>query len=220
MSLSTLVKGTVGAGAVGTTVAGAAYAGGFFDKESKTEAVSSLLKIFNPNKRFITTSEGSDSHWKANWDQYKKDKDIWKLKDRNKSSSSDENAPSYFISECQTRRSSQVSGAESDLYKEVLRYCTRDTLVKDLISENATGRRLLLSSDDKTIWQPVWDDYKTKYANSADAWSLEQWDTKKSESDVPEVFKQACSKKSEEPSFKVGDEKYQNVLTWCTTDKK
>ncbi|CBY92313.1 hypothetical protein HF1_03050 [Mycoplasma haemofelis str. Langford 1] len=230
MSLPTLAKGALGLGAASATATGAAYAGGLFNKNSKEELVSTLLKIFHPQKRLITASERSDSKWKEAWKKYKKDneakksgEDSWSLKGWTKPDASkvnsDEAAPDYFVRECKSRSSQKTSGTSSDLYQNVLKYCTRDTLVSDLISEYGKGKKLLTTSSSEGDWKEVWKLYRDQNkANnkSVDDWKFSDWGAKKEGDTLPTDYQKKCSEKSLEPAFEIGDVKYLNVLTWCS----
>ncbi|CBY92292.1 hypothetical protein HF1_02840 [Mycoplasma haemofelis str. Langford 1] len=227
MTSSLLPKVALGLGAASATAAGAAYAGGAFSPSG--ELISKLIKTANPDKREITSTSGEDTNWKEAWKRYRQDnkskntgEDVWKLKDWQKPEAgtinNDVAAPTSFIDECKSRLSKKVSGTESDLYKEVLKYCVRDTLVSDLVSET-TGKTSLVDVEDSTNWDRVWNLYKTHNngkENGQDTWALNDWKQEKEKPNAPQSFKTACKNKL---ATKTGDKShpdYLNFLSWCT----
>ncbi|AEG72598.1 hypothetical protein MHF_0319 [Mycoplasma haemofelis Ohio2] len=237
MTTSTLTKVALGMGAASATAAGVAYAGGAFSPSGeKEEVVSRLIKTANPGKRVIVTTDVNDSNWKEAWKLYREDnkdknvgEDIWKLKDWTKPDSGTINntdqAPASFISECHSRSSNKTIKTDSNLYKEVLRYCTKDTQVSDLIAENNKDKTLLDTSSQSgdsspsADWINAWEVYK-KYNEgkgaSADAWQLESWESKKAGTVLPSDFKTKCATKLQTKTFDLNNEDYRGVLAWCT----
>ncbi|AEG72610.1 hypothetical protein MHF_0331 [Mycoplasma haemofelis Ohio2] len=230
MISSSLTKGILGTGVASATAVGTAYASGAFSSsEEKRELISKLIGISNPERRIITAKVGSDPYWKESWKLYRESnknknvgEDLWGLKDWKKPETdtinNDVEAPSSLMEECDSRLSSEVSGIESDLYKEVLRYCTRDTLVSDLVSET-TGKTSLVDVDDSASWNKVWNLYTTHNngrGKDQDVWSLNDWDQEKGKPAAPQSFKTACKNKL---TTKTGDKThpdYINFLSWCT----
>ncbi|AEW45116.1 hypothetical protein MHC_01250 [Mycoplasma haemocanis str. Illinois] len=226
-----LTKCVLGLGGITVTAAGAAYAGGAFSSFKEKELISKLIKTSNPDKREITTTTGTDALWKAAWKMYRydnKDKnpgeDVWKLNDwkkpDNETINNDVEAPTSFINECKSQLSKKTFGIESDLYKEVLRYCTRDTLVKDLITENISGTgKQLLQDGDTSGWNAAWQQYlndnKVKEKDK-DKWKLSDWGSNSVSGTISANFKSTCSSKSTSKAYSVDNEDYKDVVSWCT----
>ncbi|AEG72587.1 hypothetical protein MHF_0307 [Mycoplasma haemofelis Ohio2] len=213
--------GVAGAGAAATT------GGILLHKEltkPKTYLIRDLLASKNPEKRLISKStDGSSDEWKAAWKLYSQ-----AYKDNNKNPFSltlekpstvdgNQKAPIEFMNKCEFLLNQKVSSEADDNYKNVFQYCTRDTLVSDLITEN--GRKLIGESEGKEAWQKTWDDYKGKnstHSNGKDHWTLNGWDNQKNQADAPQVFKQECTKRSKSKAHTLDNKDYQDVLLWCT----
>ncbi|AEW45100.1 hypothetical protein MHC_01170 [Mycoplasma haemocanis str. Illinois] len=216
----------VGAGVAGLGAV-AATGGTFLYREfakPKTHLVRDLLAAKNPEKRLIANStDGSSDEWKKAWQLYSQ-----AYKDNGKNPFSlalekpstvdgNQNAPVEFMNKCAFFLNKEVLDEKDEDYRNVLQYCTRDTLVSDLITEN--GRSLIGESEGKEAWQKTWDDYKGKYStksNGQDHWTLNGWDSQKSQADAPQVFKQECTKRSKSKAHTLDNKDYQDVLHWCT----
>ncbi|AEW45112.1 hypothetical protein MHC_01230 [Mycoplasma haemocanis str. Illinois] len=235
MTSSVLAKATLGVVAASVTAAGATYAGGFFPfAQDKEEVISYLIKTANPNKRVIVTKDVNNSHWKEAWKLYREDnrdknpgEDLWKLEGWTKPNSDDidNNTPAlaHFVSECHERSSNKTIRTNSSLYKEVLRYCTKDTQVIDLIAENHSDKTLLDTSsnpqDTSGGWADAWESYRQQNKNKevgADPWLLESWESKKDGNALPNDFKSQCAAKTQTKTFDLNNEDYKGVLAWCT----
>ncbi|CBY92287.1 hypothetical protein HF1_02790 [Mycoplasma haemofelis str. Langford 1] len=225
--MTSVAKVASGVAAASTASAGGIYFGTDLFKSSnlpKKEKVSSLLKTTNPERRLITATELSDSNWKITWKLYRErsknvEKDIWGLDGWSKPTSDVqlENTIQSFIDACSSKQDLEVVDANDDLYKQVLDFCTRETLVKDLVSETS-GKTSLVGTDDSAGWNNAWKAYKDSHSgkDGTDTWTLTDWTTKKEKAEAPQTFKDACSKKLE---TKTGDKKhvdYVNFIGWCT----
>ncbi|AEW45092.1 hypothetical protein MHC_01130 [Mycoplasma haemocanis str. Illinois] len=211
-----VAAGVLGAGAV---AAGGALAYKGLIK-SPTHSIKDLLATKNPEKRLISKSnDGSSAEWKAAWKLYLT---AYKNNNQNpffltvaKPTTIDDNqsAPSEFMSKCESLIMEQVSNEKDDKYKGVLQYCTRSTLVKDLVMES--GRSILQDSDD---WSGSWNSYKsanTDKGDKQDTWKLEDWNTKKSGSTVSGDLQKKCKEKlGSKVGMQVDD--YSNIVKWCS----
>ncbi|CBY92316.1 hypothetical protein HF1_03080 [Mycoplasma haemofelis str. Langford 1] len=228
--MTALAKGASAAALTGTAATGGIYFGtDLFKNENKT-AISSLIKNTNPEKRLITSKGVGDDVWKKAYKAYREankdnEKDIWGLKDWTKPNDPivETNATEEFISKCDSNSKAEVSNKDDLLYKQVLAYCTRDTLVSDLISEGNTGKKLLdknvSGSDQDSGWQEAWKVYRTQNSSKGagqDPWGLESWDTKKDKDELPNNYKDKCVEHANKPAHQLDDENYRNVLSWCT----
>ncbi|CBY92290.1 hypothetical protein HF1_02820 [Mycoplasma haemofelis str. Langford 1] len=231
--MTTAAKVASGVAAASTASVGGIYFGtDLFNQQSKSlkRTVSSLLREKNPEKRLINPSVAvGDKAWKEAWSRYRnanKTTNPWGVTGWSQTSetvNSDTAAPEDFISKCSTKSALEVSGTEDSIYNEVLSYCTRATLVSDLISENNRNRKILKSTDQNQEgdWKKVWDVYKSKNSNKAkdgDVWKLQGWEAKHSGDTLPDNYKTTCDSKIVEEVFKLDDQRYLNVLSWCTVE--
>ncbi|AEW45110.2 hypothetical protein MHC_01220 [Mycoplasma haemocanis str. Illinois] len=212
--------------AVGATSVGGVYLGTELFRNRKT--IVDLIREKNPSKRLISFSSVSYDAWKKAYKVYKeenkereKGQDSWKLNGWSKHSGDvqETDATEEFINKCKSNSNLEASKNNDFLYQQVLKYCTRATLVSDLIVENNKGRKLLKSSSsgDDSDWKKVWNVYKQQNINKAsDTWSLTDWSNKKSGDELPSNYKTTCDTKFAEEVFRTDDEKYLNVLNWCT----
>ncbi|CBY93242.1 hypothetical protein HF1_12340 [Mycoplasma haemofelis str. Langford 1] len=183
-------------------------------KDEKT--ISSLLAT-DPSKRSIADSE--DEAWKQAWELYKKSKkDIWRLGEG-------ADVPLSLKTTCKRKLTLKVSGKDSEGYREFLSYCTRDTLVSDLIKEHGGGRELLVKGNGSDgDWKAVWKSYgsdsrnATKTANG-DIWKLGDWNSKHSEQNAPDTFMNKCIANAKEPVYEVSNQIYIDTLAFCTKAK-
>ncbi|CBY92267.1 hypothetical protein HF1_02590 [Mycoplasma haemofelis str. Langford 1] len=208
---------------------GAAATGGFLayngvsNSKTKTYSIKDLLATKNPKKRLIAKStDGSSPEWKAVWKLYateykNNNHNLFSLASINSEKTIDDNqpAPSEFMSKCESLVMEHVVNEKDDKYQGVLKYCTRDALIKDLILES--GRVVLQESDD---WGDSWKSYRaanTDKEDQQDTWKLKDWNTKKSnDSTISDDLKKKCKEKLE---AKVGDQvdgDYSNIVKWCS----
>ncbi|AEW45765.1 hypothetical protein MHC_04545 [Mycoplasma haemocanis str. Illinois] len=196
-------------GATATAGAGVLVVKGLPNFETK-ESISSFLAK-DRTKRAIA----DDEDWTKSWTEYKRSaKDIWRL-------GSDANVPSSFKSECKKRSESKVSGIDSDEYKNFLAYCTRDTLISDLLKDSK--ETLLNSSEGAETdgWKSAW----TRYINEnkekgSDVWAVADFNSKKNNTNenAPEDFRKKCESKLGSNDISNTDLLNQ-VKSWCTKPK-
>ncbi|AEG72612.1 hypothetical protein MHF_0333 [Mycoplasma haemofelis Ohio2] len=222
MDVALLGKAIVGLMAGATATAGAVYFGtDLFKEEISKRTISSLLREKNPERRLLTSSiETSDQAWKDAWAQYRnknKESNPWGLK--NLSKITQDVPPDDFVSKCSFKSGLEISDDSDPLYREVLSYCTRDTLVSDLIVEN--NRTLLTSTSPSEDWQKAWEVYRTNNADKTqgkDAWQLTEWDSKKNGNTHTSDYQTKCAEKAKVKAFDLNSEVYKRVLAWCTKD--
>ncbi|AEW45082.1 hypothetical protein MHC_01080 [Mycoplasma haemocanis str. Illinois] len=215
----------------GVLVGGTTTIGGFLihkgTSKVRTHLIKDLLTVKNPEKRFIDKSDdGSSVEWKASWKSYR---EIYKDEENNpfsltssqlKATDSEVNAPSEFRNGCKLASLESVVDETDARYKTILSYCTRDTLVKDLILES--GREIIDSSSED--WKESWKDYRkmnNDKPDKGDTWQLSDWNAKKGSDDsVSDDLKEKCkSKLSVRTGGKVSDD-YSNIVKWCSKPKK
>ncbi|CBY92300.1 hypothetical protein HF1_02920 [Mycoplasma haemofelis str. Langford 1] len=229
MGISTLGKVTLGLSTGATATAGAVYFGtDLFKEEISKRTISSLLREKNPEKRLIIAAPPSDKAWKDAWANYRnenKDSNPWGIKTWSKITQdvqSGDNAPDDFVSKCATQTILEVPNEKDSLYVEVLKYCTRNTVVSDLIAEN-TSKKLLNGTGDQDSggWAAAWEVYRTQNKASSktkDTWEFSDWDSKKDKTELPTDYKTKCTSQANVPAFTLDNKNYKNVLAWCTKD--
>ncbi|AEW45089.1 hypothetical protein MHC_01115 [Mycoplasma haemocanis str. Illinois] len=218
--------------AIGVFGAGAASAGGAFVykifTKPTTHSIKDLLLVKNPEKRLISKSEnGSSAEWKAAWKLYAaayKDYDSnpfsLALQKPTETPDGSQNAPAEFMNKCESLSKEHVFNVEDNKYKEVLKYCTRATLVSDLILENYPSKKILSKTEAGSTngWKKAWSSYKTSNTDKTkdkDIWKLNDWNSQNGV-DAPESFKNKCEEKVKVEAFELSNEDYLNAVEWCT----
>ncbi|AEW45076.1 hypothetical protein MHC_01050 [Mycoplasma haemocanis str. Illinois] len=222
-----MLKLSAGLLGVGTVAAGGVLVYKGLSKPL-TYSIKDLLAVENPEKRLISkSSDGSSAEWKEAWklylSSYKKDgkNPFFLSKDKpNTEPDGKENAPAEFMNKCEEFSRDMVVDKKDNRYQNVLDYCTRNTLIQDLIQE--LGRTLLKESGDD--WSVGWESYRKANAGrqqSQDIWKLSDWsNAQNSSSPVSEDFKKKCKDKLESSVGAKVDDDYQNVVNWCSKPKK
>ncbi|AEW45080.1 hypothetical protein MHC_01070 [Mycoplasma haemocanis str. Illinois] len=212
--------------------AGTATVGGVLTYKSfikpTTHSIRDLLAVKNPEKRLISkATNGSSTEWKAAWKLYlsnykKNGKNPFSLNKNKPDTEPDgnENAPSEFMNKCEELSRDMVVDKEDNRYKNVLAYCTRVTLVSDLISENYPSKKVLSKDEAGSTdgWKKAWSNYKTFNTNKTkgkDAWNLSDWPTQ-NEDNAPNTFIDKCAEKVRMATFDLNNEDYLNAVKWCT----
>ncbi|CBY93238.1 hypothetical protein HF1_12300 [Mycoplasma haemofelis str. Langford 1] len=231
MSNSLAFKSLLGLGGV-SAVTGAAIGIPKLLSDDKREEhlISDLIKVKNPEKRLISSKEVGDSAWKKAWEVYRnenklasKGKDAFQLLDWNDPilgdiSVSDE-ANKGLIDIC-FENSGKRSSLDSQLYRDVLKYCTRDTKISDLIRD--AGKTVLIKGGDSNQWKKAWERYRLAHQGSGtDPWTIDKFSENKSKADQPasEDFQNKCVERLERAS--ISDVKLIDEVTkWCTVEGK
>ncbi|CBY92263.1 hypothetical protein HF1_02550 [Mycoplasma haemofelis str. Langford 1] len=225
--MSTSLKAATGVLGVGTAAAGGTLAYKELTKPA-THLIKDLLVTKNPRKRLIAKSEdGSSAEWKAAWKLY-----ATSYKEHNKNPFSltlakptetldgSQNAPVEFMDKCESLVKERVLNEGDDKYQGVLQYCTRATLVSDLISENHPSKKVLSKTEagSSAGWKRAWSSYKiynTDKTKDKDTWKLSDWESQSGD-DAPESFKTKCEEKVKVEAFELSNEDYLNAVKWCT----
>ncbi|AEW45077.1 hypothetical protein MHC_01055 [Mycoplasma haemocanis str. Illinois] len=222
MPSSLLTKATLGTLGVGTVATGSIYLGKdlIVARNQKTKtSIEELIETVNPDKRFISRP-GTSSHWRAVWSEYKKDNNVWNLAGLDTTTaSSTEDAPQEFMDACDSKKEQEVLDKGDSLYSQVVKYCTRNTLVRDLINETE-GKTLLTKGSDFATnqdWKTVWELYKQdNNGKNTDSWDIGSWSSNKDSSNVPDAFATKCGTKSEVEEYQLDQSNYLDVLKYCT----
>ncbi|AEW45788.1 hypothetical protein MHC_04660 [Mycoplasma haemocanis str. Illinois] len=222
-------KSLVGVGGVSVVTTGAVIGIPKLLAE-KEYLVSELIAIHNPEKRLITSTEVGDSAWKKSWQDYRtvnknaaKDNDTFKLPDWNGPISQDitsTDTVKSFLDACFSNSKKKVVTG-SKLYEEVLRYCTRDTTIFDLVTES---KRIPLSKTTQNAnspeWRSAWNSYvRDNSDDTGDAWNINSYGTEKAKVNqdhaVSEDFRSKCE--TNLASTLIKDAKLiEQVKSWCT----
>ncbi|AEG73575.1 hypothetical protein MHF_1339 [Mycoplasma haemofelis Ohio2] len=215
MSIS-LAKSAVGLGAVSGT-AGLGYLS--FHYASSDSEKTSISELFKKEGRTLLSKGEDDEQWKERWNAYvTEDKDSWKLEDYSSKKSDVSKAPDSFVNKCLLNSEVKVLGISDPLYLAVVKNCSKEFKIEDLVTSVGKREKLNSSSGDDAEWKTSWQDY---IKNSPDnKWNIENWSSSKSTPDtVPPSFKTTCTSKLAEKAFGVKDIKFENVVAWCTKDK-
>ncbi|AEW45099.1 hypothetical protein MHC_01165 [Mycoplasma haemocanis str. Illinois] len=223
MSVSLPVKLALGTLAGGATAVGGVFAYKEISKPSVKEkkSIATLISDLRKDKRLMTKSNGgSEDYWKKGWKDYlDSKKNIWNLSEWKDSSSDSDPAPTAFMDKCEALSKEEVVDESDERYSAVFNYCTRDTLVSDLISETR-GKSLLVkdtTSPSNADWLKTWGSYKTKNNGATtDEWNIGDWTNNKNQNNVPAAFMDKCLEKSKMKAHSFDQPEYLKVLEYCT----
>ncbi|CBY92261.1 hypothetical protein HF1_02530 [Mycoplasma haemofelis str. Langford 1] len=213
-------KAAAGVLGAGTAAAGGALAYKELSKP-KTYSIKSLLISKNQDKRLLVKDkDGSSTEWKAAWKAYlNSGNNIWKLPEWKTPPVAEEKAPNSFMDACSSNSGVMVESVSSQEYKNVLSFCTRDTVVKDLIEES--GR--VLNSDTNGGWSKSWKSYRDLNKDkekTKDSWQLTDWESSKASDDaISADFKKKCNDKLALKTNGREVDDYQNIIDWCSMPK-
>ncbi|AEG73260.1 hypothetical protein MHF_1006 [Mycoplasma haemofelis Ohio2] len=219
---------------------GAAATGGgiYWAVKDSTKPISQLL---SSEKALLLITHDSDEKWDAAWKNYRdahkeggdtnyKDHDKWGIKGWENKRTVD-TAPPEFKEECRRQSQLEVYGKDDQKYKDVKAWCTRPKKISELLSWE--GERVLLNeTGDEEAWGKSWGEYRKRHEKSrqdssvtyedSDELSVNQWQTKRSEEQVPQEYKQSCKTKSGEYiniEQATEDPTFAKVKKWCTKPK-
>ncbi|CBY93123.1 hypothetical protein HF1_11150 [Mycoplasma haemofelis str. Langford 1] len=182
-----------------------------------TSSLRDLLSKKNKGKRLISEKE-DHYYWTIGWKAYlsdNKESNPWGISDwsKNKAFDPKQEVPTSFIDSCLENSKKEIAEGDS-LYSQVIRYCTRNTTVSDLILENASGRDLMAKAEGFTY--PSWNTALSDYKKAVEVTGTDVWGIKIQDPQALNTLMDKCSEKS---SFETGDvdsEVYKQVLSWCT----
>ncbi|AEG73490.1 hypothetical protein MHF_1254 [Mycoplasma haemofelis Ohio2] len=179
-------------------------------------SISSLLSK-DPSRRVI--ADGESSHWTSAWTSYKNSgKDIWGL-------GKGESVPDDLKTTCKNKLDSKVEGKDSEEYQSFLSYCSRYTLVSDLISENNPNKEPIPkgngeSQEWKKAWKAYVDDQRTSKTDNGDGvWKLGDWKDHHSKDVAPTSFMGKCETNFQTLFYDLSGGLYLDTVSFCTKDK-
>ncbi|AEW45775.1 hypothetical protein MHC_04595 [Mycoplasma haemocanis str. Illinois] len=164
------------------------------------------------SKRVI--SKEDDSHWTKSAEAYKGSKnDVWNL---------GKEVSERIRNVCKEKLEFKVSGIDSDEYKNFISYCTRDTVISDLLKD---WKETILSKNEGAgtkEWKGAWRRYieDNKKLAVPNVWGVDNFDSIKDkvDQDAPESFRDRCeSNLSSKDIFNMT--LFENVKSWCTQPK-
>ncbi|AEG73441.1 hypothetical protein MHF_1201 [Mycoplasma haemofelis Ohio2] len=210
--------------------AGLAALGAYkFGSSEELKTISSLLSSKNKDKRkLVKSTDGAEDSWKKAWKAYRENfnstgKDPFSLSLIKRTSPVNlDNATQAFMGACETQETKKVKDSKSEDYQLFLQYCTRDTLMSDLVKES--GRKALVKSNTESSdakWVKVWDEYKkynTVKTAQSDHWKLDDWDNKNSSSTVPVSFMNKCDSELNRVYYDANGDDFKKVMGWCTEE--
>ncbi|AEW45734.1 hypothetical protein MHC_04390 [Mycoplasma haemocanis str. Illinois] len=226
MALSTAIKSLIGLGAIGGVASSAV--GVNYLLSNRGSIISELVKSKSLNKRkLIKSSNGSEDAWKKSWQAYR---EVFNNTGKNPfslaltkeiGSVTSVNATQEFMSACESWESKKVKNIEDEDYQTFLKYCTRNTLMSDLVSENLGRRVLTKGSEDSDSkgWKDAWSDYKKKNSyvqGKQGIWDLSDWSSKYNQDKAPVTFMTRCDSELKREYYDVKGEDYNRVIDWCT----
>ncbi|AEW45771.1 hypothetical protein MHC_04575 [Mycoplasma haemocanis str. Illinois] len=196
-------------GATATTGMGIlAFKGFSFSKDEKS--ISSLLSK-DPSKRAIDITE--IDYWKTAWASYKvSNKDFWNL-------GNGQDVPEGFKTACRDKLESKVSGVDSEDYQNFLSYCSRDTLISDLIKDSKLVPLSKTEADNTDGWKKAWESYidaNKEKLNNDDAWKVNNFKTEKDKKDKALAdFRDKCETNLGSKDIS-NTALFDQVKKWCT----
>ncbi|AEW45789.1 hypothetical protein MHC_04665 [Mycoplasma haemocanis str. Illinois] len=215
MSSSLAIKSLLGiTGATATAGLGILAVKGLpFSREKVS--ISSLLNN-EPSRRLIADSE--TAYWTSAWTSYKNSgKDIWGLGQGETSDA--------LKTACRNKLDLKVENKNSEEYQSYLNYCSRYTLVSDLISENNPNKEQISKGDGnsqewKKAWKSYVDDQRTSKTDGGDGiWKLGDWKDHHSKDTAPTSFMDKCETNFKTPFYDLKGGLYLDTAAFCTKDK-
>ncbi|AEW45097.1 hypothetical protein MHC_01155 [Mycoplasma haemocanis str. Illinois] len=224
--MSLPVKLSIGTLVGGVTVTGGALVYREVYKTPSKKPIYELIKTLNRDKRLISKSEtGNSKEWQAVWKLYKEE---YQNKESNplsinseqlKNSTSNQDAPTEFMNKCESFSRELVLDEKNGRYQDVIKYCTRNTLVQDLVSES--GRKLIDETNGN--WSESWKSYRAANSgkgNNQDTWQLSDWESKKNaDSTISDNLKVKCKEKLGEEAGVKSVQDFQDVVNWCSESR-
>ncbi|AEW45530.1 hypothetical protein MHC_03350 [Mycoplasma haemocanis str. Illinois] len=225
-------------GLVGSVGAAGIGGGVYWSLKDSLKPISSLLST---EKGLLPITQNSDEKWKDAWKSYRdsqkeegsqnyKSQDKWNIKDWSTKKGQDD-APEEFKAACQQKFKLEVSGKDSQEYKDVEAWCTRPKKISELLTSE--GQRVLLNnSGDEKEWKESWTEYRKAHQKQPtgssvtyetnDELGVSNWSTSSKNDSVPNEYKTACQTKSNEyVNIKqvTEDSTFKKVEKWCTKPK-
>ncbi|AEW45783.1 hypothetical protein MHC_04635 [Mycoplasma haemocanis str. Illinois] len=196
----------------------------------KEQSISDLIKTKNPEKRLISATAVGDGAWKKAWQAYRTanksalvSEDTFRLSDWSGVISGEikdtDDAKQTFLDACFVNSKKKVL-SNSQLYKDVLNYCTRDTTISDLVtdSKKTVLSKEIQKSDPK--WKAAWERYRLANKDlGTDTWAASGFSSAKdnADQDALEGFRDQCESKLSSSS--IHDKNLlEQVKSWCTVE--
>ncbi|AEW45742.1 hypothetical protein MHC_04430 [Mycoplasma haemocanis str. Illinois] len=224
--MTLLSKGFIGVVGVASGTGVVAFGVYKLNSSEELKTISSLINSQRNKRKLIKSESGSEEAWKTAWQEYRKnfnnlDTNPFSLTWTKGDSPASENATQAFMDACEVQGTKKVKDSKSKDYELFLKYCARDTLMSDLVSENSKRKALVKkdSESEDANWKAVWEEYKKENkdkSNQKDHWKLNDWSTKHSENKVPVSFMERCDQELKRVYYDNEGDDYKKVISWCT----
>ncbi|AEG73560.1 hypothetical protein MHF_1324 [Mycoplasma haemofelis Ohio2] len=222
MSFS-ITKAAAGLGAVsGASGLGYLAAKNFSTNEDKKTSISQL---FEKEGRVLLVRGQDTAQWNARWKAYVGENgNVWKLGDYDAKKGNADTAPDSFIGKCVDSSKVRVSGIEDPLYLEVVKHCSKEFSISDLISKSSKFVALNTADNQEDgEWKNAWKSYLADNRDGQDnPWGLSSnnWNSVKTQKEnLPTDFKTTCNTKKNETVLWEKDSKFLNFIRWCSKAK-
>ncbi|CBY93203.1 hypothetical protein HF1_11950 [Mycoplasma haemofelis str. Langford 1] len=177
-----------------------------------------ISELFKREGRMLLTKESDSEQWTERWKAYLGgDSNIWKLDDYDAKKGDKDKAPDSFKNKCLSNSTVEVSGIEDSLYLEVVKNCSKEFKINDLVTGDSKITNLDSSSGSNEDWKVAWKNYLADNKDS-NPWELTDWSTKKAASgdQISDDLKTKCNTKKDEKVFGSRDPKFSNFVRWCS----
>ncbi|AEG73566.1 hypothetical protein MHF_1330 [Mycoplasma haemofelis Ohio2] len=214
-----LTKAAIGLGSV-SGAAGLGYLSSSYLSAPKDKKVS-ISKLFEEQGRALLVRGKDTEQWKARWTAYVDgNKNDWKLGDYEAKKGDKTQAPESFVDACSSNAEVEVSGIGDPLYEQVVKHCSKEFSISELISKSAkfTILNTTESNQDTEAWKSSWQSYLEDNGDN-NPWELSTgtWSAVKADkNNLPSDFKTKCGSKKDEKVFWDKDEKFVRFTRWCT----
>ncbi|AEW45805.1 hypothetical protein MHC_04745 [Mycoplasma haemocanis str. Illinois] len=236
MAVSLASKALMGVGAVGST-AFVSYK--IFNKDRETtptkKTIAQLIKEAGTKVLLTDKDSLEGTFWKSAWKAYREanrgkavSQDPWSIGEFTGNYSSqtipDQNAPSAFVSKCESLSREVVDGISDVRYIHASNWCTRNYQVAAASFLDSDGKTLLTNSTaaSHADWKAAWEVYRKEYKDSSSRpWEIASWDEKKSSEgqEAPSDFISRCEQESKVLISDKESTTYKNLSKYCTKSK-
>ncbi|AEG73564.1 hypothetical protein MHF_1328 [Mycoplasma haemofelis Ohio2] len=221
MSVSA-AKMAAGIGAVGGA-SGLGYLASHHFTSPEEEKKTSISKLFEQEGRTLLVKGQDDTQWNSRWKSYVDGgQNVWNLKDYESTKTNTATASETFVNACVSNSQIEVSGVEDPLYQQVVKNCSKEFKISELVNKNS--KFTVLSTDgnsEEEAWKSAWQSYLDDNTNG-NPWGLSEstWsNVKANRNSLPDDFKSKCKSKADETAFWEKDSKFLNFIRWCSKSK-
>ncbi|AEW45103.1 hypothetical protein MHC_01185 [Mycoplasma haemocanis str. Illinois] len=176
-------------------------------RPSGPRTISRWIQDRRPDRRLLFDGyhkdfSGATPVWQFVWKKYTNDFSSGNSNPFRLTNMSGENASQEFRNMCKKLFRESVSSTDDEKYIYAVEYCTRPTLVLDLIWDQ--GYEIASDSD----WNNLWKEYKNN-----NFWNIT---SATSDDNAPEKFKTKCKAESEKAQGNKKDASVAKVIKYCS----